>query len=202
MIDPQHSDDSDDDDDEDDDDVPEFDGMDQDEDDDVPEFNGDEAAEDGEEDTPAASSSAPKKSLYKAPTLKELDELRDAEASGGNTFSMQLDELLGSALLSTTPAAGLKSLLGAVHDLVHSLPEMTSVAPKKAVKKVPGVPFPGPKALLPTVEEVQWKLGFEKPTEVLVAGSWPVVGGYKKGKGEEGDIDIVVMMPSVSSQKA
>lgn len=201
MIDPQHSDDSDGDD-EDDDDVPEFDGMDQDEDDNVPEFNGDEVAENGEEDTPAASSSAPKKSLYKAPTLKELDELRDAEASGGNTFSMQLDELLGSALLSTTPAAGLKTLLGAVHDLVHSLPEMAPVAPKKAIKKVPGVPFPGPKALLPTAEEVQWKLGFEKPTEVLVAGSWPVVGGYKKAKGEEGNIDIVVMMPSVSSQQA
>lgn len=195
MIDPQHSDDSDDD--EEDDEVPEFDGMDQDEeDDDVPEFNGDENG--AEEDTPAASTSAPKKSLYKAPTLKELDELRDAEASGGNTFSMQLEELLGSALLSTTPAAGLKTLLGAVHDLVHALPEMTPVAPKKAIKKVPGVPFPGPKALLPMAEEVQWKLGFEKPTEVLVAGSWPVVGGYKKAKGEEGNIDIVVMMPPVS----
>lgn len=202
MIDPQHSDDSDDE--EEDDDVPEFDGMDQDgdEDDDVPEFNGDEKGN-GEEDTPmetatTASSSAPRKSLYKAPTLKELDELRDAEAKGGNTFSMQLDELLNSTLLSSTPAAGIKTLLGAVHDLVHSLPEIAPSAPKKALKKVRDVPFPGPKALHLLTEEVQWKLGFEKPTEVLVAGSWPVVGGYRKAKGAEGNIDIVVAMPPVS----
>lgn len=193
MIDPQGSDDDDDEDD-DDDDVPEFDGMDEDEADDVPEFNGDEQPK----AAPAASTSAPKKSLYKAPTLQELDELRDAEAKGGNTFSMQLDELLGSALLSATPAAGLKTLLGAVHDLVHALPEVAPAAPKKALKKVPGVPFPGPKTLHPLAEEVQWKLGFAKPTEVLVAGSWPVVGGYKKAKGEEGNIDLVVMMPQVS----
>lgn len=201
MIDPQGSDDSDDGE-EDDDDVPEFDGMGADEDgeDDVPEFNGggDDAPE---EDTPGASTStsAPKKSLYKAPTLKELDELRDAEAKGGNTFSFQLDELLNTTLLPASPAAGLKAFLGAVHDLVHSLPEIAPAAPKKALKKVPGVPFPGPKALQPLAEEVQWKLGFEKPSEVLVAGSWPVVGGYRKAKGQEGNIDIVVMMPPVSS---
>jgi U3 small nucleolar RNA-associated protein 22 len=99
--------------------------------------------------TTAESSAGPsRRNLYKAPTLAELDELRAAEASGGNAFSLQLDELLKSTLLPTTPAPALKTLLGAVHDLVHGLPSLPAVAsrsgrlglrpPPRSLSQAPG----------------------------------------------------------------
>ncbi|TXT04376.1 hypothetical protein VHUM_04143 [Vanrija humicola] len=166
-------------------------------DDGVEEFTGFEE----EEPAPAAGPSRTK-SLYKAPTLAELDELRAAEASGGNTFSLQLDALLSSTLLPSAPSAQLKTLLGAVHDLVHALPALSPLAPPKAVARLAkgsakgkheAVPFPAGAEL--DLAEVQWKLGFEPPAEVFVGGSWAVCGGYKKGKGEAGGVDVVVVMP-------
>lgn len=197
MIDVQASDDSDDDDEED----AEMPSDDGDDDDGVEEFTGFD--EEVEEPAPAAGPSRTK-SLYKAPTLAELDELRAAEASGGNTFSLQLDALLSSTLLPSTPSAQLKGLLGAVHDLVHALPSLPALSPPKAVArlakgsqkgKAEAVPFPPGLEL--DLAEVQWKLGFEPPAEVFVGGSWAVCGGYKKGKGEAGGVDVVVVIPQV-----
>lgn len=187
MIDEQVSDDDSDDDDENEDVDEEMD-----EDDGVEEF-GDEPAQ------PAAAGPSRSRNLYAAPTLAELDELRAAEASGGNKFSLQLDELLKSTLLPTTPAPALKTLLGAVHDLVHAIPTLPAVAPRKAASRLKGtpIPFPGPKELSPIKGDVavQWTLGFEAPAEVVVAGSWAVCGGYKKAKGQAGNVDVVVVMP-------
>lgn len=169
---------------------------------------GEDEEEDEEEEeadgTAPEPSAGPSRSrgLFKAPTLAELDELRAAEASGGNTFSLQLDELLKSTLLSATPAPALKTLLGSIHDLVHALPQLPAVSPRKAVSRLKNkvqIPFPGPKSLSPLEGEVNWKLGFEAPAEVVVAGSWSVCGGYKRAKGEAGNVDIVVIMPQVSS---
>lgn len=192
MIDPQFS--SDDDDDE---------AMD--EDDGVEEFDGDEGVEefdggdDAEEAAPAAGPSR-SRGLYKPPTLAELDELRAAESAGGTTFALQLESLLSSTLLSAQPAPALKDLLGAVHDLVHALPALPAVSPRKAEARLGkgAIPFPGPSALSPLKGEPKWTLGFTAPAEVVVGGSWAVCGGYKAGKGRAGNVDIVVMMPQVS----
>jgi U3 small nucleolar RNA-associated protein 22 len=184
--------------------------SDDDDSDDEEDSAGDAMDEDEDEapaaETPAAgpSRSGPSRSLYKAPTLAELDELRNAEASGGNAFSLQLDELLKSTLLPITPAPALKTLLGAIHDLVHALPALPAVTPRKANSRLKAklggsIPFPGPKALSPLVGEPKWTLGFDAPAEVVVAGSWSVCGGYKKAKGKAGNVDIVVMMPQVST---
>ncbi|BEJ17027.1 hypothetical protein CspHIS471_0604280 [Cutaneotrichosporon sp. HIS471] len=190
MIDPQFSSDEDDDDGDE--------AMDADEDDGVDEFDGDEDVEefDGEEAAPAAGPSR-SRGLYKAPTLAELDELRAAESAGGTTFALQLESLLSSTLLPPVPATALKNLLGAVHDLVHALPALPTVSPRKAEARLGkgSIPFPGPAALSPLKGEPKWTLGFTAPAEVVVGGSWAVCGGYKAGKGRAGNVDIVVMMP-------
>lgn len=164
------------------------------EDDGVEEFDG----EDEEKAIPAAGPSR-SRSLYKAPTLAELDELREAESSGGTTFSLQLDTLLSSTLLSSTPAPALKTLLGAVHDLVHGIPSLPAVSPREADERLGKgkIPFPGPKRLSPLSGEPKWTLDFTAPGEVFVAGSWAVCGGYKRAKGVAGNIDLVVVMPEV-----
>lgn len=192
MIDPQFSDSDDDDDDDE--------AM---EDDGVEEFAGDDGVEElegaAEEEAPTAGPSR-SRGLYKPPTLAELDELRAAESAGGTTFALQLDELLSSTLMPHAPAPALKDLLGAVHDLVHALPALPAVSPRKADARLGkgSIPFPGPVALSPLKGEPKWTLGFTAPAEVVVGGSWAVCGGYKTGKGRAGNIDIVVIMPQVS----
>jgi U3 small nucleolar RNA-associated protein 22 len=73
------------------------------------------------------------------------------------------------------------------------------------------IPFTEPSPLDAKGEEPKWKLGWEKPAEVFVCGSWSVLGGYKKGRREVstkdgkgkhevevGSIDLGVLMPDVS----
>ncbi|WWC71798.1 uncharacterized protein I206_105757 [Kwoniella pini CBS 10737] len=139
------------------------------------------------------------KHLYKAPTLDEMEAMRSAEESGGTTFSLQLSALLQSTLLPTTPAPTLKTLLSTIHSHILSLPALPAVPPTKASKRIGNgtkIPFVGGDQWDPIKNEVQWKLGWEKPHEIIVAGSWSVVGGYRKGKNEGGNIDLVVVMPS------
>ena len=151
---------------------------------------------------PGAGPSKPRRHpvhLYKPPTLDEMDQLRAKEMTGSNTFTLQLEALLSSTLLPLTPPAALKSLLSSLHSHILSQPPLPPVRPREAVHRTP-MTFPGPEEFSPLRKgaDVQWTLGWEKPSEVIVGGSWPVCGGYRKRKGEVGGIDIVVVMPQVS----
>lgn len=176
----------------------------EDEDEDEREAELDVEDEDEEDTMPEAGPSQPrKKSLYAPPTLEELDTLRSKEASGGTTLSLQVDALLGSTLLPVTPSPQLKTILSSIHSHLLSLPSLPSVSPRKAVARLKGVtiPFPGPDEFNPLNQgdEVKWGLGWGKPEEILVGGSWGVCGGYKKGKGAAGGVDLVAIMPEVST---
>ncbi len=162
---------------------------------------GDDLIEDDEDLQPVAGPSKPRSKgygLYKPPTLQEMDRLRASETTGSNTFALQLEALLSSTLLPTTPQASLKSLLLTIHSHILSLPVLPPLHPQEAAKRTP-MTFPGPEEFSPLRKgaDVKWTLGWEKPSEVFVGGSWAVCGGYKKGKGEMGGIDMVVVMPQV-----
>lgn len=147
---------------------------------------------------PEAGPSRPRqKSLYAPPTIEEMDRLRSAQETG-NTFTLQFEALLSSTLLPTTPSPRLKSILSRIHDLILSLPSLPAVPPQQAVQRTRDIPSPGGETWSPLKLDVKWTLGYEKPAEVFVGGSWSVCGGYKKGKGVMGDVDLVVVMPSVS----
>jgi U3 small nucleolar RNA-associated protein 22 len=137
------------------------------------------------------------KSLYAPATADELDRLRSAQETG-NTFTLQLEDLVSRTLLPVAPHAGTKDLLSKLHDLILGLPTLAPVSPREAMKRTKDIPWAGGKEWSPTRESVNWTLGWEKPGEVFVGGSWAVVGGYKRGKGMAGDVDLVVVMPKVS----
>nr|ODN99927.1 hypothetical protein L204_02372 [Cryptococcus depauperatus CBS 7855] len=138
------------------------------------------------------------KGLYKPPTISEMEMLRGTE-TGGTAFSLQLSELLESTLLPITPQSNLKTLLSTLHDALLNILPLSPLPPQKAVKRLNGVkiPFPGPEEFNPLKKskDVKWTLGWERPEEVIIGGSWGVVGGWKKIKGEMGGIDLVVVMP-------
>ncbi|ORX40762.1 Nrap protein [Kockovaella imperatae] len=175
-------------------------------DDDVEDFGGsveEEAEEDDVEPEAGPSTTKPKptpngKSKYRPPTMEELETLRQTESSGGNTFALQLDALLTSTLLSKTPPAGLKDLLATIHSHIMSLHSLPALLPPKACKRFgQAIPFPGPDVFHPLKRaDVKWTLGWEKPEEVIIGGSWGVCGGYRKGKKEMGDVNVVAVMPA------
>lgn len=189
-------------------------------DDDLEEFEGDDAGEVEDEGIPASSphkngttepsaeagpsrrpaqSHVKGKSLYAPATAEELERLRSAQETG-NTFTLQLEDLVARTLLPITPHPGTKDLLSRLHDLILGMPPLEAVSPKEALKRTPDLPFVGGKEWSPLKGAVQWTLGWEKPAEVFVGGSWTAAGGYKKGKGVAGDVDLVVVMPSVSQR--
>jgi hypothetical protein len=145
------------------------------------------------EDEPEAGPSKPKnhRNLYAPPTLDELDTLSSTSSAA---FTLQLSALLQSTLLPTTPHSTLKTLLTDLHGAINSIPSSEPVAPKEGIKKV-GLPSISPAEFIP--RKVNWTVGYDKPKEVFVSGSWSVVGGYKVGKGEQGGVDMVLVMPDV-----
>jgi hypothetical protein len=145
------------------------------------------------EDEPEAGPSKPKnhRNLYAPPTLDELDTLSSTSSAA---FTLQLSALLQSTLLPTTPHSTLKTLLTDLHGVINSIPSSEPVAPKEGIKKV-GLPSISPAEFIP--RKVNWTVGYDKPKEVFVSGSWSVVGGYKVGKGEQGGVDMVLVMPDV-----
>ncbi|WVR07861.1 hypothetical protein IAU60_004904 [Kwoniella sp. DSM 27419] len=134
----------------------------------------------------------PSRHLYAAPTVQEIQQLRSGESSGGTSFSLQLEALLSSTLVQPNPS--LKELLTTIHSTILALPLVEALPPAKALKRLGAhVPLVGPSPPL----DAKWTLGYDKPEEIFIGGSWGVVGGYKKGKGEQGGVDLVVVMPKL-----
>ena len=134
--------------------------------------------------------------------LVELEKL-EAASSTGNTFALQLEALVTSTLLPQTPSASLKALLATLHSAISSISPLSPVSAREAAARIENVDIPwvGPVASSPIVgkgkEDSKWTLGWEKPSEIIIGGSWGVCGGYKKGKGEAGGVDMVIVMPEV-----
>jgi U3 small nucleolar RNA-associated protein 22 len=146
-----------------------------------------------EEEQPAAGPSKPKhRDLYAPPTLEELDTL---SSSTSTSFNLQLSALLSSTLIPQTPHSSLKTLLTEIHTAINAIPDGQAVAPKDGIRAV-GLPIISPPEFYP--RKVNWTVGYENPSEVFVGGSWSVAGGYKRGKGEQGGVDMVITMPEVS----
>lgn len=145
---------------------------------------------------PEAGPSNPKpkhRDLYAPPTLEELDTLT---SSTSTSFNLQLSALLSSTLLPQSPHSSLKDLLTSLHSMINSIPASAKggVVPKDGIRKL-GLPTLSPPEFFP--KKVNWTLGYDKPAEVFVGGSWSVAGGYKTGKGEQGGVDMVLVMPEV-----
>ena len=144
------------------------------------------------------------KHLYKPPTASDIDLLASSASNG--SFDLQVEALVSSTLLSKTADPALSTVLAALHSHILSLPHLPSLSPAKAAKRLKGykIPFTGPQEYNPIrgdmneSEMPNWVLGWDKPAEIFIGGSWGVVGGYKKAKGEAGGVDLVVVLPEVS----
>lgn len=159
-------------------------------------------------------------SAWKAPTTEELRTLKDStQLFKSNAFKLkvclytfdsaihlifrivQVEALLPSIRPKASHKPPLEQFLLSLHSHINSLPPIPPQNPldaarsllKKKGKASVAVPYVTP---LPTAE-TNWKVAFEKPSDIKVVGSWAnnvsVLG--KDGRGFV--VDVAVEMPSV-----
>ncbi|KAJ9477861.1 U3 small nucleolar RNA-associated protein 22 [Pseudozyma hubeiensis] len=148
----------------------------------------------------ASSSRKPTKSaLYAIPTLAEVQGLKETgELFKNNVFKLKVDEMLPEVRPAFNKASALETVLRRLHQLFQALspiePLPVGEAMKSFQKRTSGskvrIPFPDPAPKT----DANYKLGFEKPSEMHLVGSWPLKSTAKRPEGV--DVDIAAVMPS------
>ncbi|CAL1710724.1 unnamed protein product [Somion occarium] len=145
---------------------------------------------------PALNGAAKDLHKKKPPTAQELRSIKDAtDLYRSSSFKLQIDALLPNVRPKYQRSTPLDHFLHTLHSLLSSL---TSIPPKHPLAasrelqaKGIAVPYPLP---LPT-EDTNWKVSFEKPSEILLVGSWPNKLSVKAKDGERFSVDLAVIMP-------
>lgn len=93
----------------------------------------------------------------------------------------------------------LDALLLSIHKLLMELPAIAPQHPLHASRTLSkqgiDVPYVRP---LPT-EETNWKVSFEKPSEIMLAGSWITKTAVKAKDSAPFTADLAIEMPSASA---
>ncbi|KAJ7581471.1 Nrap protein [Mycena floridula] len=147
----------------------------------------------GGEASPVAASGKPNK----PPTGEELRLIMDAsDLFRSNTFKLQIDALLPNVRPKPSRIPPLERFLMSLHTLLTSLAAVTPVHPleasRKLLKKGVSVPYSLP---LPS-EETNWKVAFQKPSEINVVGSWANKLSVKGNDGYRFGVDLALEMPA------
>ncbi|KAF8634052.1 hypothetical protein AX17_004316 [Amanita inopinata Kibby_2008] len=130
------------------------------------------------------------------PTGEELRAIKDAaDLYRSNSFKLQIDALLPNVRPKTSRQPPLDRFLLSLHSFLLSLPSTPLRHPLEAarslVKKGVSVPYTLP---LPT-EDTNWKVAFEKPSDILLVGSWANKVSVKDRDGKRFGVDVAVEMP-------
>ncbi|TFY65726.1 hypothetical protein EVG20_g5372 [Dentipellis fragilis] len=157
----------------------------------------------------------------KPPTGEEVRSIKEAtELFRSSSFKLQIDALLPNVRPKESRKAPLERFLLALHECILSTPSVPPQHPLEAARallspepaqtpkgkqakdkgKAKAAPTPVPIAVpyplpLPT-EDANWKVAFEKPSEILLVGSWANQVSVKAKDGLPWGVDIAVEMPS------
>ncbi|CDO77351.1 hypothetical protein BN946_scf184786.g12 [Trametes cinnabarina] len=140
--------------------------------------------------------------IVKPPTGEELRKIKDATDLYRSTFfKLQIDALLPNVRPKYNHAQPLEAFLLALHKLLMNMPSVSPQHPLHASRtlsqKGVAVPYVRP---LPT-EDTNWKVSFEKPSEIVLAGSWATKTAVKAKDGAKYEVDVAVEMPPALFQE-
>ncbi|KAG6809380.1 hypothetical protein H0H92_000481, partial [Tricholoma furcatifolium] len=130
----------------------------------------------------------------KPPTGEELRAIKDAT----DLFRLvsPIDALLPNVRPKESRIPPLERFLMSLHGVLMGLPSISPLHPleasRKLLKKGVAVPYSAP---LPT-EDTNWKVAFEKPSDIAVVGSWPLKTSVKAKDGVRFGVDVAVEMPN------
>ncbi|TFK47385.1 Nrap protein [Heliocybe sulcata] len=126
--------------------------------------------------------------------LRSAQEARDLFMS--SSFKLQIDALLPNVRPKTSRIPPLDRFLFALHSILTSLSSHETRHPLDAANELRkqgiAVPYPDPAP----GKETNWKVGFEKPSDVNVVGSWANKCSVKGQDGAKFGVDLAVEMPA------
>ncbi|KAF7308582.1 Mannose-6-phosphate isomerase [Mycena chlorophos] len=128
--------------------------------------------------------------------LEQAREVFKDDLFKSNTFKLQIDALLPNVRPKESRIPPLDHFLSDLHAVLSSLspvaPQHPLDAARKLIKKGVAVPYAMPQ---PT-QETNWKVAFEKPSDILVVGSWANKICVKGKDQVKFGVDLAVEMPS------
>ncbi|KAH6905454.1 pre-rRNA processing protein Utp22 [Coprinopsis sp. MPI-PUGE-AT-0042] len=138
----------------------------------------------------------------KPPTAEEMRAIREAtDLYRSSSFKLQIDALLPNVRPKASRTAPLEQFLLNLHSFLSKLPSVSPQHPlaaardlrKKGVEVAYCLPLP--------TEETNWKVAFERPTDIALVGSWPNKVAVKGKDDVEYGVDVAVQMPEALFQE-
>ncbi|KAI0828573.1 Nrap protein [Trametes gibbosa] len=135
--------------------------------------------------------------LLKPPIGGELRKIKDAtDLYRSTSFKLQIDALLPNVRPKYKQSQPLDDLLISIHKVLATLPSIPPQHPLHASRSLSEegikVPYVHP---LPT-DEANWKVAFERPSEILVVGSWVTKTAVKANDSIKYAVDLALEIPS------
>ncbi|KAL5504875.1 UTP22 [Sanghuangporus vaninii] len=135
--------------------------------------------------------------VNKPPTRDELRSIKEAsDLYKSNTFKLAIDVLLPNVRPKESRIRPLDEFLRLLYAALMCLspipPSHPLVASRNLTKRGIAVPYPPPQPS----EETAWKVAFEKPSDIVLIGSWATKTGAKSSSSASWTVDIAVEMPA------
>ncbi|KAL0578598.1 U3 snoRNP protein [Marasmius crinis-equi] len=139
---------------------------------------------------------------HRKPSGEDIRVMKDAsELFKSNSFKMQIDALLPNVRPKQKLIPPLDRFLLDLHTVLSNSPSISPRHPLEAarslLKKGVSVPYSTP---MPN-EDTNWKVAFEKPSDITLVGSWANKTHVKGQDGSKYGVDLAVEMPSTLFQE-
>ncbi|KAI0635441.1 Nrap protein [Trametes polyzona] len=140
--------------------------------------------------------------IVKPPTGEELRKIKDAtDLYRSTAFKMQARPLTSPyALLPNVrprydKTQPLDNFLMSLHKVFMSASPVSPQHPLHASKSLANNGIAVPYVRPPPTEDTNWKVSFEKPSEIVLAGSWATKTAVKAKDSVKFEVDLAVEMP-------
>ncbi|KAJ6612257.1 Nrap protein [Mycena sp. CBHHK59/15] len=147
-------------------------------------------------DVSSAGNKTPGTKPKKPPTGEELRVIKDAkDLFQSSTFKLQIDALLPNVRPKAARIPPLDRFLQSLHALLMGLPPVVAQHPLEAARKLIKKGVSVPYCLPQPMEETNWKVAFETPSDITLVGSWANKISVKGKDGSKFGVDLAVEMP-------
>ncbi|KAF8996020.1 Nrap protein [Cyathus striatus] len=133
----------------------------------------------------------------KPPVGEELRLIKDAsDLFKSSSFKLQIDALLPNVRPKASRIPPLDRFLHKLHTYLSGLPSIEPQHPLEAARKLKKKGIAIPYSLPHPTEDTNWKVAFEKPSEIILVGSWANKISVKPKDGLKFGVDMAVEMPN------
>ncbi|KAI0221248.1 U3 snoRNP protein [Massospora cicadina] len=129
---------------------------------------------------------------YQAPASEEVAGMLDGDRFGSDLLRLQIDELLGAAVVKFNSQQNLDAALKSIKGCLDAMPTWVGLTADEASDKISSIPFPDPRP----GPHTQYKFSARPPSKVQLVGSYPLGTLMRSNL----TVDLMVEMPAALFQ--